>query len=177
MSVPTLALFMIAALLSPSPAPSSAAKVSDAEMGVTVIYRGVGVPTTKAVQHHCHTRNYPVVRCFDSLVEVKVDLAASSDQSRGTEAVTHQFSGPYAIAYRDIDFGGSTLTLYGAIADLGILGWNDVISSARSLNCGIPRFYSDINYSGAYMQIACDGSVPNMGNMNDMLSSVLNMAP
>jgi hypothetical protein len=98
-------------------------------------------------------------------------------RSDALEGFSPDFTGPYTIAYWDINYGGTALTLYSAVSNLGALGWNDSVSSIKSINCGIPRYYVDAGYSGAYWQNGCNYWSSNLYEYNDTFSAVLNEAP
>jgi hypothetical protein len=150
---------------------------------VTATLDGRPIDPTTASQYYCHTRDYPVVHCFHSQAEVDRDLGiveptAPGAAAAGANGVTPDWSGlAYTIAYWDINYGGSTLTVYGAIPSLSVIGWNDNISSFKSVNCGIPRYYVDPNYSGVYWQNACNTWSANLYSYNDTFSAVINEAP
>ena len=152
---------------------------------VTATYKGQQIDPREASHHFCHTRDYPIVRCFDSQQEVDRDLGLVEPQGPGDAGlssvgggVTPDWPGgtPYTIAYWDINYGGTALTIYGAIWNFADIGWNDNISSFKSINCGIPRYYLDAGYSGAYWQDGCNTWSPNLYQFNDMMSSVINEA-
>jgi hypothetical protein len=156
---------------------------------ITATYEGVPIGPWQASQHFCHTRDYPIVRCFASQAEVDADLgwteptapaaslgAGSADGNAGGTAPDWA-GGPYTIAYWDINYGGNALTVYGAVPNLGAIGWNDAISSMKSVNCGLPRYYENINYGGWYWQNGCNVWTANLYDFNDTFSSVVNMAP
>jgi hypothetical protein len=126
------------------------------------------------------------VRCFASQAEVDADLGWVEPTEPGRAAAAASASGgtpdwpqgtAYSIAYWDINYGGSALTLFGALSNLGILGWNDSISSLKSVNCGIPRYYVDAGYGGTYWQNGCNVWSPTLNSYNDTFSSVVNEAP
>lgn len=158
---------------------------------VTATYEGRSIDPKLASHYFCHTRDYPLVRCFASQQEVDDDIGLVEPVTPGgssplltggdhsIEGVSPEFPGgtPYTIAYWDINYGGSALTVYGAIWNLDLIGWNDNISSFKSVNCGIPRYYVDAGYSGVYWQNSCNTWTANLYAYNDMFSSVLNEAP
>ena len=154
---------------------------------VTATYQGQQIDPAIASHYFCHTRDYPVVRCFDSQAEVDADLgwieptepgqAAEGTDSGGDPTSPDWGGGPYTIAYWDINYGGSALTVYTAVSDLGLLGWDNNISSIKSVNCGIPRYFVNTGYGGGYWQNACNVWSPNLYSTNDTFSSVENMAP
>ena len=158
---------------------------------VTATYKGQPIDPRLASHHFCHTRDYPVVRCFDSQQEVDDDIGLVEPVAPGEpgpllsggddsiEGISPDFPAgvAYTIAYWDINYGGNALTVYGAIWNLDLIGWNDNISSFKSVNCGIPRYYVDASYSGVYWQNSCNNWSPNLYAYNDTMSSVLNEAP
>jgi hypothetical protein len=155
---------------------------------VTATYEGVPIDPHAASSYYCHTRDYPVVRCFASQAEVDRDLHWVEPTQPGGPAASvasgSSDAGPdwpqgvaYTIAYWDISYGGSALTVFGPLPYLGVLGWNDSISSFKSVNCGLPRYYVDAEYSGSYWQNGCNAWSPSLGSYNDTFSSVVNEAP
>jgi hypothetical protein len=145
---------------------------------VTATLDGRPIDPGTASHYYCHTRDYPVVHCLDTQAEVDSDLGIVEPASPGAAGLSPAWSGlAYTIAYWDINYGGSTLTVYGAIPYLGVIGWNDNISSFKSVNCGIPRYYVDSNYSGAYWQNSCNTWSSSLYSYNDTFSSVVNEAP
>ena len=153
---------------------------------VTATYEGVQIDPHMASRYFCHTRDYPAVRCFASQAEVDADLGWVEPTEPGGAAAAASVAEvtpdwpqgtAYSIAYWDINYGGSALTLFGALSNLGILGWNDSISSIKSVNCGIPRYYVDAGYSGTFWQIGCNVWSPSLSSYNDTFSSVVNEAP
>lgn len=195
LSVPSFALLFVLslALSAPSVAAASVQPSSTDPSGdsVRVIYMGQPIEPTQASHHFCHTRDYPMVQCFDTQAEVDADLgwieprapgdpgsAAPASRSRSrVNGMSPAFVGPYTIAYWDANYGGTALTLYSAVPSLGAIGWNDSISSIKSTNCGIPRYYVDASYSGPFWQNGCNYWTSSLGEYNDTFSSVLNEAP
>jgi hypothetical protein len=169
-------------LTSAATAPAAAAQPLSIDPNgdaVTATYEGQPIDPALASHYFCHTRDYPIVRCFASQQEVDRDLGVSGPLSgQGQAGITPDWSGgAYTIAYWDINYGGTALTIYGAIPYLGVIGWNDNISSFQSVNCGIPRYYVDANYGGTYWQNSCNTWSPNLYAYNDTFSSVVNEAP
>jgi hypothetical protein len=84
-------------------------------------------------------------------------------------------SEPYATVYRDADYGGSSLTLFGSYSNLGVIGWNDAITSFKSLNGGRPRFYRDAGFGGVSWRWSAGAWVANVGSpANDSFTAVEN---
>ncbi len=153
---------------------------------VSATYRGQLIDPVQASHYFCHTRDYPIVRCFDTQAEVDSELGLveplapglpDSTSSGQSGSVPQWDSDAYTIAYWDINYGGTSLTVYGAISNLATIGWNDSVSSIKSINCGIPRYYVDPSYDGAYWQNSCNVWSPNLYSANDTFSSVVDEAP
>ena len=150
---------------------------------VTATLDGRPIDPATASQYYCLTRDYPVVHCFATQARVDRDLGIQEPAVAGSGAasksgVTPNWSGlAYTIAYWDINYNGSTLTVYGAVPYLGVIGWNDNISSFKSVNCGMPRYYVDSEYRGVYWQNSCNTWSPNLYSYNDTFSAVINEAP
>jgi hypothetical protein len=186
-----LALTMALGLPGMAVAASASSAADPQANALTATYMGQPIDPREASHYFCHTRDYPVVRCFDSQAEVDADLGwiepqAPGDQSAAVsvtdpdgsaDGLSPEFTGPYTIAYWDINYGGNSLTLYSAVSNLSALGWNDSISSIKSVNCGIPRYWTDAGYSGTYWQNGCNSWSPNLYAQNDTFSSVVNEAP
>lgn len=186
----TALLAMTFSLVSAAPldaaAPSQPSNVDQNGNVVTATYEGQPIDPVQASHYFCHTRDYPVVRCFASEAEVARDIGvveppaprdpgSLSIGDSSLAGVTPDWNGgAYTIAYWDINYGGSAIWIYGAVPNLGIVGWNDQISSFLSLNCGIPRYYVDANYGGVYWQDGCNSGSPNLASYNDTFSSVVN---
>ena len=178
-------LILAFTLMSSSPGPAMADQMSAVDPTgnvVTATYEGQPIDPMLASHYFCHTRDYPIVRCFATQegayqdLELDAPLASHATPLRG-DFLPDWSGGAYTIAYWDINYGGSSLIVYGALSSLVVIGWNDAISSIKSVNCGIPRYYVHINYSGGYWQNGCNTWSPNVGTFNDTFSSVINMAP
>lgn len=163
-------------------AATSASSADPSTNDVTVIYHGHTIVPTLASHYFCHTRDYPVVRCFDSQAAVEADLGLTEPLGSGQASESTATSGgmtqasqvAYTIAYTNSYYGGTALTVYGAVSALGDIGWNDTISSFKSVNCGIPRYYVNAGYSGSYWQNGCNVWSPDLASYNDTFSSVIN---
>ena len=132
------------------------------------------IPLVDVVNHHCHDLDVAVYRCFDTEAERDADaLTLLGDGLLGPLGST---SLSYALAYSAINYGGSSLLISSSIANLGTIGWNDVISSFKSTNGGRPKWWAAANYSGASWQWVASAWVPYVGDdANDRFSSVKNV--
>jgi hypothetical protein len=117
---------------------------------------------------HCHDGRFPRLDCFAGAPARDADLAMVVGEMAFA-------SEPYATVYRDADYGGSSLTLFGSYSNLGVIGWNDAITSFKSLNGGRPRFYRDAGYGGVSWRWPAGAWVANVGSpANDSFTAVEN---
>lgn len=160
------AMVLIGLLASRQAGPDAPVLASDGARAQAVL-GGERVPLVDVAQYHCHDRDLPLIRCFLRQVERDDDLA----QGFGVALL----GDPYVTFYRDVDYGGTSYTALSPIPSLGSLGWNDLISSFKSLNGGRPHWYRDANYGTPDWRWSAGAWVPNVGSgANDAISSVEN---
>lgn len=119
--------------------------------------------------YHCHDALWPEIMCFMSVAARETDLA---ERAQDMTLVAD----PYAIVYVDENYGGGSVTLFNSYPDLGAMGWDNVITSFKSLNGGRPKFWDGLNYTSTGWRWAAGALVPNVGSgANDKFSSVKNV--
>lgn len=146
--------------------------------GATAEYHGHQIALGEVASHHCHDLAYPVIRCFDSAAERDLDLIVES-----VAVTTSRLLGPepepptsYVTWYAAANYGGSSFTASQSYADLGVLSWNDSISSFKSLNGGRPKWWQGTNYTGTSWRWLAGAQVSYVGDSaNDQFSSVQNV--
>lgn len=132
------------------------------------ILEGQAIPLGDVSRYHCHDRDDLVIRCF------RDEAARDDDIGRGP-AGRGLLADPYVTFYKDEDYGGTSFTAYASIASLATYGWNDLISSFKSLSNGRPHWYRDINYGIPDWRWSAGAWVRNVGSgANDAISSVKN---
>jgi hypothetical protein len=160
-----------------------------AQTQVWAVLYGQPIPPIDVVNHHCHDLDAPIYRCFDTEKERDADAqvfiaaAASADLGDGGTLSLNALIQPlsvldftYALAYVDSNYGGASLMVSSPTPDLGVLGWNNVISSFKSTNGGRPKWWSGTNYGGLSYQWGTSAWVPYVGDVaNDTFSSVKNV--
>lgn len=121
------------------------------------------------VDQHCHDRDTPLIRCFSSPGDRDQDLEAPP-ASRSIDA-----NQPYVTVFADEGYRGGSFTLYNPNSDLSMYGWNDCISSLKSLNAQRPRLYAHAGYGTPSWRWAAGAWVSNVGSdANDAASSIKN---
>lgn len=142
---------------------------SASDPGVTAaVLEGRSIPLSEVSHLHCHDRDAPTIRCFSTSAGRDDDLDTAGSRSiDGTQA--------YVAIYADENYGGSSFTVYNPVSDLGVYGWNDCVSSFKSLNGQRPRLYSHIDYGTPAWRWAAGAWVSNVGGeANDATSSIKN---
>ncbi len=132
------------------------------------VLEGLSIPLSSVASYHCHDEGWPVISCFRSSAERDDDLASPS---RGSLAATQ-----YVTVYADEDYGGGSFTAAYSYGNLGIIGWNNAITSFASLNGQRPKFWDSTDYGLPAWQWSAGGAVPNVGQgANDRFSSMRNV--
>jgi hypothetical protein len=162
-------LVVMAAILSPL-----AAAPAEADAPLRVILNGHTISPTDASSLHCTDVFYPRIDCFsdaarrDDVVRRRRRLTATSSASLSSVV--------YVTFYADINFGGASFSTAGAISDLTAVGWNDRISSFKSLNGGRPAWWRDAGFAGTLWRWSAGTWVSYVGDgANDQFSSVANV--
>ncbi len=156
------------------------ANVSAAAPELRAVYAGHSIPLLQVSTLHCHDGAYPIIRCFATEAEATADanriIGRAPGIGLGTGGQASIQATFYVTFYQDENYGGASWSTTGAISDLSQIGWNDAITSFKSLNGGHPKWWTDSNYSAASAQWAAGAWVANIGsNWNDQFSSVKNV--
>lgn len=133
--------------------------------------QGASIPLREVGQHHCHNAKGLMISCFAT------SRARDRDLGRQRQAIAaNSMSVAYVTVYEHSYYGGASLTIFDPISHLGTLGWNDAISSFKSLNGQRPKWWPDTFYAGLPWQWAAGAWVSYVGNAaNDRFSSVKNV--
>jgi hypothetical protein len=121
-------------------------------------------------RYHCHDVGASRIACFRTAGARDQDLRR---RTLGTLATTGVY---YVTWYEHSNYGGASFAASQSYSDLSSLGWNDAISSFKSLNGQRPKFWSDAGYglpawqwpAGAWVSYVSDPA-------NDRFSSVQNV--
>jgi hypothetical protein len=128
---------------------------------------GHPIPLSDVARFHCHDRDFAVIRCFGSAAERDRDLVELG-RSGELVAVT-----AYVTWYADGNWREPpSFTALWSEPDLTTWGWNDKISSFRTLYGGHPRWWQDVDKKGASWDWGTS-SISYVGDAaNDKFSSV-----
>lgn len=174
----TRALVMVAVLAGLVASSGLAAAASNA---APAFLHGRSIPLGDVHRYHCDDLHRGAIRCFTGAAARDRDVARQEQLLRGP--VVGGGGGGAAIAsvayvtfYVDQNYGGSSFTASNTYSNLGDIGWNDTITSFKSLNGGHPEWWVDINFSGTVWQWVAGAQVANVGSSaNDRFSSVQNV--
>lgn len=135
----------------------------------TAILDGSPIPLASVGDHHCHDLAWPMIRCFRT-----ADARDADAEVMVGERVLD--STPYVVVFEDEDHGGSSVMFASSQTNLASIGWNDAITSFKSLNGGHPKFWENANYGTPSWQWAAGAWVSNVGSgANDKFSSLRNV--
>jgi len=130
---------------------------------------GKPIDSTEVGRYFCHDVDYPAIRCFRTAARLEAALAKAVPGSMGEALLATN----YVVIYADQTYGGAYAYLSQNYANLGTIGWNDRITSFKSLNGETGRFYEHQNGGGAYYSFCCNQQVSNVGQTwNDRITSV-----
>jgi hypothetical protein len=153
--------------------PASTAGAGNGDL--RALHGGKQIALMQVAQFHCHDASFPVIECFDTALERDLDFAVTPSGVT-SEAVSNAPTASYVTWFDAINYGGSSFTASVSYSDLGVLGWNDRISSFKSLNGGRPKWWRDTGFLGTAWRWPAGAQVPNVGtDANDQWSSVANV--
>lgn len=126
---------------------------------------GAALNLSQVASYNCHDLRSPVDTCFRRVV----------DRDRDIRRIEARDSLPYVKIFRDENYGGQSYIISESEPNLASVGWNDEITSFKSLNGGRPRFYQDASYGTPSWRWSAGAWVANVGSSaNDKFSSVEN---
>ena len=154
--------------------PAAAVARTPPANGVVVLLGDTVIEPHTAVDYACHDRDYPIIRCFRSPAERAEEqaraAASTSATADGSTAEALGLLSPYVRWYRDAGFSGPSFEAYDPYRDLGVIGWDNQISSFMPLNGGHPVWWSGSGFTGTRWDWGT-GSVGSLGLANDQFSS------
>jgi hypothetical protein len=165
-----VALFLVTAgVYAPDPAGAASEPVIVADLG------GRPIPAVDVGRYHCEDTDFPQIHCYRSAAELEAAMArrlAAPAQS-GLAAPATALATNYVRIFRDQLFGGPSAYLSVAYDDLGIIGWNDRISSFQGQAGAGGTFFEHIYGGGFAYPFSAGQQVTYVGDAsNDKFSSV-----
>jgi hypothetical protein len=134
---------------------------------------------------YCHDFSYPAIHCFTSEAELDAAVSAlgyeplvgggraGSSAGGSTVSPAGVLSLNYVHVYVDANYAGYSAYFSANYPDLGLIGWDDRISSFVALNSLAGEFRDLVNYGGFNYGFCCNSQVYYVGDAyNDRFSSV-----
>jgi hypothetical protein len=111
---------------------------------------------------YCEDFSYPAIHCFSRAAELEVRVASVL----GTTSLD------YVVIYDFTTYSGSYMYVSQNYDILALIGWNDRISSLRSINSQAGHFFVDWFYGGTAWGFCCNSQYSSLGGFDNSFSSV-----
>ena len=122
---------------------------------------GRSIPAAEVSQHFCHDFAFPRVHCFTT--GAGLDAAIAPYVAAGVS---------FVVVYDGTLLSGSYAAISSNQDALTFIGWNDRISSLRSVNGGAGVFWTDWFGGGGRFSFCCGSSYLTLGSFDNTFSSV-----
>jgi hypothetical protein len=159
------------------------AEVAASDPTIRADLDGRPIPAIQVGDWYCHDFDYPLIHCFRTAADLDAAVASLGYESLGPGVSTMDGtssvspSGVLAVSYVrvfvDAGYAGSSAYFSVNYTNLGVIGWNDKISSFVGLDSATGQFFEHIYYTGFIFGFCCNTQVSYVGNSsNDRFSSV-----
>ena len=159
-----LVVMPVAPASAATPAPESA-QVSSGAALLTADLDGRPIELVKVGSYYCHDFDYPRIHCFAT-------PAALEDAVSTTLVAMAATDTNYVLIFENTYYQGAYMYISSDYSILATVGWNDRISSFKSVNSGSGKFWTDWFYGGTSWGFCCNVQTPFLGTFNDTFSSV-----
>lgn len=161
-------LAMVATVTAPLGIPASAELTDRGEVHCVVEVQAVDSVERQAAP-----------QCFTTKTEAAAFLDASLTRADAFSASAASSSVALGTVYADINYGGSSLTMWGSSGCSGASygfgslpgGWDSRISSAKAINGCWVTLYRGTGYSGD--RVNCTPNCSSVGSLNDQVRSLV----
>lgn len=161
---------------------SSLSVLLGASCAVALLWTGTAPAHAEGSEVHCATEVTPIgdpapstkPACFDTPEEVDAYLGGDARAAFGTLG-----SVVLGTVYKDVNYGGSSLTYWGASGCSGVTygyptvaaEWSSGISSVRASNSCWVTVYASVSYGGT--KLTCSPDCSGLGSLNDAVRSIV----
>jgi hypothetical protein len=156
----TFAIALLVASLGLQPDAAAGASAGKAELRADL--NGAPIQLSRVGNYYCHDFDAPLIHCFSdskSLQSSVAPIVATSSVS-------------YVVIFDFTSYAGSYMYMSQDYSILGLIGWNDRISSFIVMNGQSGVFWTDWLYSGTRYPFCCGQAVPSLGGYDNTFSSV-----
>lgn len=137
---------------------------------VSATLDGTEITLARAGDLSCHDFDYPVIRCFQTPAAMNVDVARRLQKLAASGGGLAVAVG-YVIIYEHATYSGATMALSADQPWLSSIGWNDRISSFKSIGA-TGRFRENSPASGFAYNFGPTTQVPTLSDTyNDKFSA------
>lgn len=165
-----VSLILVTAGVYAPPAGATSEPVIVADLG------GRPIPAVDVGRYHCEDSDFPRIHCYTSAAELERAVASrlAAPTSEGLRAPATVLATNYVRVFADTGFQGASAYLSTPYDDLGVIGWNDRISSFQGQSGNGGTFYQHIYEGGAAYSFSAYQIVTYVGDAyNDTFSSVV----
>lgn len=145
-----------------------------ASRSVLTVVDGQPSSIADATGFHCHDLVRFELQCFrtETARDAAVVTLLAARAAEGRLEPFGATSTGYVVAYAAISYGGNSVVLSQNYANLGSIGWDNIISSYKVFTSATGRFYENASFGGRYQAYCCFTNVSYVGDaLNDRFSS------
>jgi hypothetical protein len=143
-------------------APISASASDPGNTDLKALLDGKPIPLDEVGKWYCEDFGYRVIHCFSDPKALETEVAPSL----ATASVT------YVVVYEYPTFQGAYMYISDNYTVLGVIGWNDRVSSFSVRNSMSGWFWVDWFYGGTGWSFCCNSQVGSLGSFDNSFSSV-----
>ncbi len=155
------AVVLAAVVLAPIPV----AATTDSESGSVLLVAyldGQPIKPVEVANYYCEDFAYPVINCYRDPQRLETRVA-SLLAATATD---------YVVIYDYMTYAGPYMYVSEDYTVLALLGWNDRISSLRSVNSQAGHLFTDWFYAGTGWYFCCNSQYASLGSYDNTFSSV-----
>jgi hypothetical protein len=168
--VPRLRGFSVALLLGAwslvcvahPPVASGADSDGARDVTMTATLDGKPIPLADVSKYFCDDFSYPEIRCSTSRLLADTRATLSSLLT----------SLDYVTIFDGVSFSGAYMNVSQDYNVLGLIGWNDRISSFKARNSETGTFFVDWFYGGSQWSFCCNTQQSSLGGYDNTFSSI-----
>jgi len=161
-------ILVTSGVYAPDPAGAASEPVIVADLG------GRPIPAVDVGRYHCEDTDFPRIHCYTSGAELEAAMARrlAAGAHAGSAAPATALATNYVRIFADLNYGGASAYLSVPYDELGVIGWNDRISSLQGQAGNGGTFFEHIYGGGFAYPFSANQPVTYVGDLyNDRFSS------
>jgi hypothetical protein len=135
---------------------------ADSEPVLSAYLDGKPIALADVSEYYCDDFSYPVIECSASAL-------VTSSRALVVSLLT---SVDYVTVFENTSYGGAFMNISQDYTVLGLIGWNDRISSFKARNGETGTFYVDWFYNGSEWSFCCNTQQSTLGAYDNTFSSM-----